>query len=161
MTQVCSGPAVFPQVSNITERGKNSPSTAVTQAKNNPFLVNQMMVSFPSQLQRSMCSFLCCLSSKCGEARRALGRGAGLTHGPGAAVELGAGQPMQRVTVPINPAHPNGDFLPASSSPVHEAVGREMPQTTELNTRLTGRLLPPREALVNPNFGDNEIVKER
>lgn len=34
-----------------------------------------------------------------------------------------------------------------------------MPQTTELNTRLTGRLLPPREALINPNFGDNEIAK--
>lgn len=90
VTQACSGPAVFPQVSNITERGKNSPSTAVTQAKNNPFLVNQMMVSFPSQLQRSMCSFLCCLGSKHGEARRALGRGAGLTHGPGAAAVMGA-----------------------------------------------------------------------
>lgn len=57
---MCSGPAVFPQVSNITEgRGGESLSIAVTQAKNNPFLVNRARASFPSPVQHSVCSFLC------------------------------------------------------------------------------------------------------
>lgn len=72
--QFCSdsrmlSPAVFPQVSNITERGKKKVSAAMTQAKNNPFLVNKMRLSFPSQLQHSTGSFLCFICSKCEKAK--------------------------------------------------------------------------------------------
>lgn len=75
--QFCSdsrmlSPAVFPQVSNITETGGKKISAAMTQAKNNPFLVNKMRLSFPSQLQHSTGSFLCFICSKCGKSKRRL-----------------------------------------------------------------------------------------
>lgn len=57
----CSVPAVFPQVSNITETKKNSllSSSSDTTSWNNPFLVNEKTTRFSSQIQCSTCYFLC------------------------------------------------------------------------------------------------------
>lgn len=48
---------------------KKSLSIAGTQAKNNPFLVTRATASFPSLFQHSVCSFLCCICSKCEKAK--------------------------------------------------------------------------------------------
>lgn len=91
-------PSCFPSsIQHYREREKKILSAAVTQAKNNPFLVNKIRVSLPSPRQHSICSFLCFICSKCENAKEVstemgccTARGSGI---PGGAEPGGSAQP--------------------------------------------------------------------
>lgn len=108
-------PAVFPQVSNITEREKKNFSAAVTQARNNPFLVNKMRLSLPSQLQHSTCSFLCFICSKCANGGAARAGCSGIL-GVQSPAECAASALPSLWATPANPAHPGNSLLSISSN---------------------------------------------
>lgn len=82
---VCSVPAVFPQVSNITETKKISPSPAAVtqQAETIHSLWTRRRLRFSSQIQRSMCYFLCFNQFRMREAAGGRGEEAGRTLQPG------------------------------------------------------------------------------
>lgn len=67
--QECSAQLFSLKYQTLQRGEKKKVSAAMTQAKNNPFLVNKMRLSFPSQLQHSTGSFLCFICSKCEKAK--------------------------------------------------------------------------------------------
>lgn len=73
-------PSCFPSSIQHYGEKKKFLSAAVTQAKNNPFLVKQMRVSLLSPFQHSIRSFLCFICSKCKNPKRRLQRN-GLPRG--------------------------------------------------------------------------------
>lgn len=129
-------PSCFPSsIKHYRERGKKSLSAAKTQAKNNPFLVNKMSVSFPSQLQHSICSFLWSIYAKCGKAKEVsfwmcvLPRGWVL--GPAVWERASLAHPVKPST--SSWLCTSQQPLTMSSSLVHEIAGKEMTQTKKQN----------------------------
>lgn len=95
--QVCSAQLFSLKYPTLQRERKKILSAAVTQAKNNPFLVNKIRVSLPSPRQHSICSFLCFICSKCENAKEVstemgccTARGSGI---PGGAEPGGSAQP--------------------------------------------------------------------
>lgn len=171
-------PSCFPSsIKRYREGGK----TAVTQAKNNPVLVNKMSVSFPSQFQHSTCSFPCFIWSKREKATgasRSMARrpGAGRCGGPGAgarsrrkctalAGRLLRGSSSQSRTSCQQPAL---HFLKPSSLPERESdasnQNTKQEQLTPPTLGLIRRRPPPqppsRNALLNPSVRDHKISKQ-
>lgn len=124
------GPAVFPQVSNITERGKKKSLRSSDPSENNPILVNEMRVSVPSRLEHSICSFLCFIYLKC-EKAKAIGGSRGVRPGRGAPgfpefrgcnprwEHVGSTHPGSLRAAPAGPAGPANTLLSVSSNLVH------------------------------------------
>lgn len=115
-------PSCFPSSIQHYREEKKSLSAAVTQAKNNPFLVIKMRVSLPSQFQHSLRSFLCFICSKCKKTQRRLQRN-GLPQGrpgfPGAqSPRRRRGTPWAAGATPAQTAHPGNSSLSISSNPL-------------------------------------------